>query len=86
MKETDIENRLMDMGRGEERVRCMERVTSTLAMGICRMSQETQTKGPGINLEWWNGEEDGREVQEEGDMCTAMVDSYRCMTETNAIL
>ena len=25
--ETDIENRLMDMGRGEERLRCMERVT-----------------------------------------------------------
>ena len=25
--ETDIENRLMDMGRGEERVRSMERVT-----------------------------------------------------------
>ena len=25
--ETDIENRLMDMGRGEERVRCMEKVT-----------------------------------------------------------
>ena len=25
--ERDIENRLMDMGRGEERVRCMERVT-----------------------------------------------------------
>ena len=25
--ETDIENRLMDRGRGEERVRCMERVT-----------------------------------------------------------
>ena len=25
--ETDIENRLMDMGRGEERVRCMERIT-----------------------------------------------------------
>ena len=24
--ETDMENRLMDMGRGEERVRCMERV------------------------------------------------------------
>jgi len=24
--ETDIENRLMDMGRGQERVRCMERV------------------------------------------------------------
>ena len=25
--DTDIENRLMDMGRGEERARCMERVT-----------------------------------------------------------
>ena len=25
--ETDIGNRLMDMGRGEERVRCMARVT-----------------------------------------------------------
>ena len=25
--EKDIENRLMDMGRGEERVRCIERVT-----------------------------------------------------------
>ena len=25
--ETDIENRLMDMGRGVERVRCMKRVT-----------------------------------------------------------
>ena len=66
----------MDMGRGEERVRCMERVTSTLAMGICRMSQETQTKGPCINLEWWNGEEDGREVQVGGDtICTPMADS-----------
>ena len=25
--ETDIENRLTDVGRGEERVRCMEKVT-----------------------------------------------------------
>ena len=28
----DIENRLMDMGRGEERVRCMERVTWKLTL------------------------------------------------------
>ena len=27
---TDIENRLMDMGRGEERVRCVERVPRKL--------------------------------------------------------
>ena len=30
--ETDIENRLMDMGRGEERVKCMERVTRKLTL------------------------------------------------------
>ena len=30
--ETDRENRLMDMGRGEERVRCMERVTWKLKL------------------------------------------------------
>ena len=29
---TDIENRLMDMGRGEQRVRCMERVTWKLTL------------------------------------------------------
>ena len=31
-RETDIENRLMDMGRGEERVRWMERVTWKLTL------------------------------------------------------
>ena len=30
--ETDIENRLMDMGRGEDRVRCMETVTWKLIL------------------------------------------------------
>ena len=30
--ETDIENRLMDMGRGKERVRCIERVTWKLTL------------------------------------------------------
>ena len=30
--ETDIENRLMDMGWGEESVRCMERVTWKLTL------------------------------------------------------
>ena len=28
-----------------------------------------------INLEGWDGEEDGREVQEGGDICIAMADS-----------
>ena len=30
--ETDIESRLMDMGRGEERMRCMERITWKLIL------------------------------------------------------
>ena len=30
--ETDIENKHMDMGRGEERVRCMERITWQLKL------------------------------------------------------
>jgi len=30
--ETDIEKRLMDMGRGKERVRCMEGVTWKLTL------------------------------------------------------
>ena len=30
--ETDIENRLIDMERGEERVRCMKRVTRKLTL------------------------------------------------------
>ena len=31
-KHRDIENRFMDMGRGEERVRCMERVSWKLTL------------------------------------------------------
>ena len=32
--ETDIENTLMDMGRGEEKVRCMERITWKLTFAV----------------------------------------------------
>ena len=34
--EKHIENRLMDMGRGEERVRCMERVTRKLTLSYVK--------------------------------------------------
>ena len=79
--ETDIENRLMDMGRGEEQMRCMERITWKLtlsyvkqtATGICCMAQETQT-GLCISLEGWDGEGEGREVQKGGDICIPMTD------------
>ena len=32
-------------------------------------------QGLGINLEWWDGEGDGREVQKGGDICIPMADS-----------
>ena len=34
--ETDIENRLMDMGQGEKRVRYMERVTWKLTLSYVK--------------------------------------------------
>ena len=34
--ETDIEKRLMDMGRGQDRVRCVERVTWRLTLAYDR--------------------------------------------------
>ena len=43
-------------------------------MGTYCMAQETQT-GVCINLEVWDGEGDGREVQKGGDMCIPMGDS-----------
>ena len=81
----------MDMGRGEESVRCVERVTWKFTLPYVKqtasgnffvseilwgniMFQETQT-GTCINLEGWDGEGDGREVQEGGDIGTPMADS-----------
>ena len=39
-----------------------------------------------INLEGWNGEGDGKEVQEEGDSYIPTADSCWCLTENNKIL
>ena len=38
------------------------------------------------NLEGWDGEGGGREVQEGRDICIPMADSCRCMAETITIL
>ena len=71
----------MAMGRGEERVQYMERVTWKLTLPYvkqiesrnCCRSQGTQTgalyqpRGVG-----WEG--DGREVQNRGDICISMAD------------
>ena len=39
--ETDIENRLMDMGRGEERVRCMESNVKT-CITVCKIDSQRE--------------------------------------------
>ena len=73
----------MDMRRGEERVRCMERVTWKLTLpyakymvnGNLLYGSGNSNRGSCINLEGWDGEADGREVQNGGDMCTPMADS-----------
>ena len=44
-------------------------------MGICCMTQGIQTRFCD-NVEGWDGEGDGREVQEGGDMGEPMADSY----------
>ena len=73
-----MENRLINMGRGEERVKCMERVTWKLNITICKIDNQWEfavwlrklKQGLCINLEGWDGEGDGREVQGGGDMYT----------------
>ena len=73
----------MDMGRGEERVRCMERViwkltlpyVKQIANGNLLYVSGNSKQRLYINLEGWDGAGDGREVQEEGDICVLMADS-----------
>ena len=80
--EKDIENRLMAMGRGEERVRCIERVTWKLTSPYVKQidnrnllqAQETQT-GALCQSRGWDGEGDPREDQKGGDICIPMPDS-----------
>jgi len=71
----------MDLGRREERVRCTERVTWKLT--ICKIDSPQEfavwlrklKQGLCINLDGWDGEGDGREVQKGGDTCIPMADS-----------
>ena len=71
------------MGRGEERVRCMETVTWKLYVTICKIESQREfavwlrkfKQGLRVNLEGWDGEGGGREVQKGGDICIPMADS-----------
>ena len=49
------------------------------------MAQETQTEAL-YQLEGWDVEGDGREVQKGGDICIAMADSCWALTENSKIL
>ena len=72
----------MDMGRGKERVRCMERITWKHII-ICKIDSQREfavwlrklKQALCINLEGWDEEGNGREVQKGGDMCILMADS-----------
>ena len=90
----ETQNRLMDMGGGEERVSCTERGTGKLpsayvkyrANGNCCMAQETQTgalyqpRGVG-----WGGRFKS-EFQKGGSICIPLADSCWGLTENNKIL
>ena len=71
----------MDMRTGEERVRCMERVTWKLTIYKINSQWEFAVwlrklkQGLCIHLEGGDGEEDGRKVQRGGDICIPMADS-----------
>ena len=60
---------------------------------ICKIDSQWESpiwlrkvkQGLCINLEGWNGEGDGKEVQEVGDTCIPTADSCWCLTENNKI-
>ena len=54
-------------------------------MGICYMVQETQT-GALYQPRGVDGEEDGRDGQEEGDICILIADSCLGLIQNNKIL
>ena len=66
----------MDMGRGEERVRCMDYIT------ICKIDSQREfavwlwklKQGLCIHLEGWDGEGDGRVFLKGGDIYVHMAD------------
>ena len=67
----------MDMWRGEERVRCMERITwkHTLPYVKFAVWLRKLKQGLCINLERWDGEGVGREFQKGRDICIPVADS-----------
>ena len=73
--ETDIDNRLIEMGRGEERVRCTERVTWKLTLPHVKIDIQREFAVRVRKLKQhreWDGEGDARDIQKGGDTCIPM--------------
>ena len=71
----------VDIGRGQERVRLYGESNRETFITICKIDREFAVclrqlrQGLCVNLEGWDGEGDGGEVQEGGDICIPMADS-----------
>ena len=83
IKHKDLENRLMDTGRGKKRVEMYGNSNMETYITICKIDSQWEfavwlrklKQGLCINLEGWDGAGDRREVQKEGDICIPMADS-----------
>ena len=92
--ETDIENRLMDMGRGGGEGEMYGESNMETHITLCKIDSQQEfavwlrkvKQRLCINLEGWDGEGDGREVQKGGDVCIPVADSCWGSTENNKIL
>ena len=88
-----MEKRLMNLGEGQERVRYMGSTLETY-IAACKTDSQWEfavwhrelKQGLCINLEKWDGVEDGREAQEGGGICMPMADSCWGLTENTKIL
>ena len=80
--ETDIENRLMDIGREEGEMYGKSNMETYIT--ICKINSQREfalwlgklKQGLCINLEGWDGEGDGREFQKGRDTCKPTADSF----------
>ena len=79
--ETDIEDRLMDIGREEGETYGKSNMETYFT--ICKIDRQWKfavwlgklKQGLCTNLEGWHGEGDGREFQKGGDICKPTADS-----------
>ena len=79
--ETYIENRLTDIGREEGEMYGKSNMETYVT--ICKIDSQREfavwlgklKQGLCNNLEGWDGEGDGREVQKKGDICIPIADS-----------